>query len=124
MTQKEFLTAVLEEKPLDFAIEDVTVKEKAESMLKAIEKRAAASKGKPSKKYEENAPIRAAITEFLSDKDESTTAKEIAEAIEETPQKTSSVLRQMVQHGDIQRIDLGRSKPLEYRLPSGNATEE
>lgn len=43
-------------------------------------------------------------------------AKDIAGEMDCTIQKTSSVIRQMVEAGMVERIDNGRNKPLEYKL--------
>lgn len=120
MTTREFLESVLAGKPLDFAVNGVTVKEKAEALIAALDKKNAARKDapkKPSKSFEENAPVREAIAEYLSARNgESDIVKNIAAAVGFSAPKTTAVIRQMVSAGTVERIDNGRNKPLEYRM--------
>jgi hypothetical protein len=122
MTTREFLESVLAGKPLDFAVNGVTVKEKAEALIAALDKKNAARKNapkKPSKSFEENAPIREAIAEYLRGRNgESDIVKNIAAAVGFTAPKTTAAIRQMVAVGAVERIDNGRNKPLEYRIVS------
>ena len=120
MTTREFINGFLSGKGKDDTLNGITYGQKAEELLAAMDKRNEAKKNtassKPSKTYEENAPIRAAITAYLSTQDESVVAKDIATAIDKNVNKTSAVIRQMVADGSVERLDLGRNKPLEYRL--------
>jgi hypothetical protein len=120
MTTREFINGFLSGKGKDDTLNGMTYGQKAEELLMAMDKRNEAkketAKDKPSKTYAENAPIRAAITAYLSTMDESVVAKTIAENIDQTVNKTSAVIRQMVADGSVERLDLGRNKPLEYRL--------
>ena len=122
MTTREFLESVLAGKSLDFAVNGVTVKEKAEALIAALDKKNAARKDtpkKPSKSFEENAPIREAIAEYLRGRNgESDIVKNIAAAVGFTAPKTTAAIRQMVAVGAVERIDNGRNKPLEYRIVS------
>lgn len=120
MTTREFINGFLSGKGKDDTLNGMTYGQKAEELLTAMDKRNEAKKAttssKPSKTYEENAPIRAAITAYLSTQDESVVAKDVATAIDQSVSKTSAVIRQMVADGSVERLDLGRNKPLEYRL--------
>lgn len=120
MTTREFLESVLAGKSLDFEINGTSVREKAEAMIAALDKKNAARKDapkKPSKSFEENAPMRTAIMEYLTSRNgDSDIIKNIASAVDLTPSKTSAVIRQMVNAGMVERIDNGRNKPLEYRV--------
>lgn len=120
MTTREFINGFLSGKTKEDTLNGMTYGQKAEELLAAMDKRNAAKQGKasskPSKTYTENAPIREAITAFLSTQDKSVVAKEVATAIDQTVNKTSAVIRQMVADGSVERLDFGRNKPLEYRL--------
>ena len=120
MTTREFINGFLSGKTKEDTLNGMTYGQKAEELLAAMDKRNEAKKAtastKPSKTYAENAPIREAITAYLSQQDESVVAKDIADAIGQTVNKTSAVVRQMVADGSVERLDLGRNKPLEYRL--------
>lgn len=120
MTTREFINGFLSGKTKEDTLNGMTYGQKAEELLAAMDKRnaakAATANSKPSKSYAENAPIREAITAFLSTQNESVVAKDVATAIDQTVNKTSAVIRQMVADGSVERLDLGRNKPLEYRL--------
>lgn len=120
MTTREFINGFLSGKGKDDVLNGMTFGQKAEELLAAMDKRNEAKKAtastKPSKTYTENAPIREAITAYLSTQDESVVAKDVATAIDQTVNKTSAVIRQMVADGSVERLDFGRNKPLEYRL--------
>lgn len=120
MTTREFINGFLSGKTKEDTLNGMTFGQKAEELLAAMNKRNEAKKAtasaKPSKTYAENAPIREAITAYLSTMDESVVAKTIAENIGQTVNKTSAVVRQMVADGSVERLDFGRNKPLEYRL--------
>lgn len=126
MTTREFLVAVLDGKDLDnTVIGGMTLRDKGEALVEGIDSRNAAKRekakvdGKPSKAYAENAPLRATVGDYLADCENSVTIKEIATAIgmEDKPQKVGAVVRQMVEiDGSVERIDLGRNKPLQYKL--------
>lgn len=120
MTTREFLNGFLSGKTKEDTYNGMTYEQKAEELLAAMDKRNEAKKAttssKPSKAYAENAPLRENIVAYLQGFEESVPAKAIAEAVDLNPNKASSVLRQMVADGTVERIDLGRNKPLEYRL--------
>ena len=120
MTTRELINGFLSGKTKEDTLNGMTYRQKGEELLAAMDKRNAAKQekasSKPSKTYTENAPIREAITAFLSTQDESVVAKDVATAIDQTVNKTSAVIRQMVADGSVERLDFGRNKPLEYRL--------
>ena len=116
MTTREMLEAILNGKMDVKSSNGQTVMQKAQSMLDAIDKRNAANKErekKPASKVD-NTEAKAAILEFLETQEKSVVAKVIAEGTDMTVQKTSAVLRQLVEDEMIKRIELSRSKPLEY----------
>ena len=117
MTTREMLLAIVGGKFEAASSSGQTVQERAQAMLDAIDKRNAANKEKPKKSAPkvDNTEIKNIILEFLSDKEESLTAKVISEGTEVEVHKATAVLRQMIEDGTIERVDLGRSKPLEYR---------
>ena len=121
MTTREFINGFLSGKSKDDVLNGMTYEQKANELLAAMDSRNANKKekaktGEPSKTYTENAPLREAVASFLATKTESVVAKEIAEAIGQGIQKTTAVIRQMVEDGTVERIDLGRNKPLEYKV--------
>ena len=120
MTTREFILGFLEGKNPSEVLNGITYKQKGEELLASMDAKNAAKKekaknGEPSKAYKENAPIREAIKSYLAEQTESVVAKDIAEAIGQTIQKTTAVIRQMVEDKTVERLDLGRNKPLEYR---------
>ena len=119
MTTREFLEAFIRG-DYEYTVNDMTMVDKAHALLDAMDARNAAKKekdsSKPSKSFEENAPLREKVKEILAKNSGSMVAKDIAIEMECTIQKTSSVIRQMVEAGMVERIDNGRNKPLEYKL--------
>lgn len=120
MTTREFIEGFLAGKDKTDVVNGISYEQKGYELLAAMNKRNEAKKAtassKPSKTYAENAPIREAITKYLSEQTESVLTKDIAEAVGVTSNKISGVIRTMVENGVVERIDLGRNKPLEYRL--------
>lgn len=117
MTTREFLTAIIEDKADFVSSNGQTLLDKANALRDAIDKRNATNREKPKKNAPkvDNTEAKAAILEFLSTQEESILAKEIAEATNMTTQKATAVIRQMVSDGTVQRIELSRNAPLEYR---------
>lgn len=121
MTLRDFLEAVLSGENLDYAINGVTLREKAQALIDDINKKNEARKNaekKPSKSYIENEPTRKAIYDYLvAQNGESDIAKNIALAVGITTPKANAAIRQMVEiDHSVERIDKGRNKPLEYRV--------
>lgn len=121
MTTREFINGFLSGKSKDDVLNGMTYEQKANELLAAMDSRNAVKKekaktGEPSKTYIENAPLREAVASFLVTKTKSVVAKEISEAIGQGINKTNAVIRQMVEDGTVERIDLGRNKPLEYKI--------
>lgn len=120
MTTREFLDAFIRG-DYEYSVNGMTMTDKAHALLDAMDARNAAKKdkkdsSKPSKSFEENAPLREKVKEILSKSDDPMVAKDIAGEMDCTIQKVSSVIRQMVEAGMVERIDNGRNKPLEYKL--------
>lgn len=116
ITEKLFFAAFIAGE-YDLVFNGQSMQNKAQEMLEAIESRNQKNRDNPNKKKTtvDNTETKHQILEFLLDKNESLTAKTIAEAIGATIQKTTGVLRQMIKAGEIQRIELSRNQPLEYR---------
>lgn len=120
MPTREFLKAFIRG-DYGYTVDDMTMVDKAHALLDAMDARNKAKKekkdsSKPSKRFEENAPLREKVKEILAKNSGSMVAKDIAGEMDCTIQKTSSVIRQMVEAGMVERIDNGRNKPLEYKL--------
>lgn len=120
MTTREFLEAFIRG-DYGYTVDDMTMVDKAHALLDAMDARNKAKKekkdsSKPSKSFEENTPLREKVKEILAESSGSMVAKDIAGKMDCTIQKTSSVIRQMVEAGMVERIDNGRNKPLEYKL--------
>lgn len=120
MTTRDFLNAFIRG-DYEYSFDGVTMLEKAHALLDAMDARNAAKKekkdsSKPSKSFEENAPLREKVKEILAKSGTSMVARDIAGEMDCTIQKASSVIRQMVETGMVERIDNGRNKPLEYKL--------
>lgn len=116
MTTREMLEAIINGKMDTKSSNGQTVTEKAQAMLDSIDKRNAANKEKdrPSKPKVDNTEAKAVILAFLAEQEKPLVAKAIADGVEMTVQKTSAVLRQLVADEAIERIEISRSKPLEY----------
>lgn len=94
MTNREMFTAIV-----NGEITDEVVAKATEEIAK-LDARNAARKDKPSKKALENEPIKARISEVLTD--EPKTASDIASELGLSVQKTSALLRQM----DVTVVDV------------------
>lgn len=115
MTTREFYNAV-RDGDLDYVSSNgQTMISKANELLISLDKKNESAKRKAKPKVD-NSAEKALIAEFLSTSDESVPAKEIALATGLTTQKVSAVLKAMVAEETVQRIELSRSKPLEYRM--------
>lgn len=120
MTTRDFLNAIIRG-DYEYTVDGMGIVDKAHALLDSMDARNAAKKekkdsSKPSKSFEENAPLREKVKEILAKNSGSMVAKDIAGEMDCTIQKTSSVIRQMVDAGMVERIDIGRNKPLEYKL--------
>lgn len=120
MTTRDFLNAIIRG-DYEYTVDGMGIVDKAHALLDSMDARNAAKKekkdsSKPSKSFEENAPLREKVKEILAKNSGSMVAKDIAGEMDCTIQKTSSVIRQMVDAGMVERIDNGRNKPLEYKL--------
>lgn len=122
-TQREFLEAIIAGQLDKKAETGQTIQEKALDMLTKIDARNVANKGKKRKSTVDNTEEKISILNFLQKFDESVLAKEIAEHTGLTVQKVAAVLKQLVAEGKVERLDLGRNKPLEYRAMAGAMAE-
>lgn len=104
MTNREFLTAVA-----NSSLSDELTTYAAEQIAK-LDMRNAARKekqsSKPSKTAIENEPIKASIMEFLSTQSEPMIAADIAENVNITTAKASSLLRQLVNDGKVVKSEV------------------
>lgn len=94
MTNREMFTAIVSGEITEEVIA------KATEEIAKLDARNAARKDKPSKKALENEPIKARISEVLTD--EPKTASDIASELELSVQKVSALLRQM----DVTVVDV------------------
>ena len=126
-TTREFLSAVINGELDKVSTNGQTIVAKAEELLAAIDKRLAANKEKPKKPtaHVDNSVEKTKIAEYLATLgDKPAIAKDISLGVDMTVQKTTAVIRQMVEDGTVERIDAGRNKPLEYKLHDGIEKEE
>lgn len=89
-------------------------KEELEKLDKTNEKR----KATPTKTSIENAPIADAIITFMETSVANVfLAKDIANAVKQTPQKVTAILTALADDGKvIKMVPTSRSKPIEYKL--------
>lgn len=115
MTMREFLTAVAEnENVADDLIDFAT--DRIKHLDQVNEKRKNAPK-KPSKVHEENLLIANDILEMLKESSGNVLAKDIATKIGHSVQKTSAILKVMVEENLIEKIvPSNRNKPMEYKV--------
>lgn len=116
MTNREFLEAVVEgtvtEEMQEFATEQI----------EKINARNAKRKETPSKKAEENAPIKEAIVSIVQEAETALTAKEIATAYntaneaEISTQKASALLTQLANAGVVAKADNAKKQKV-YSAP-------
>ena len=98
MTKREFLNAILTGNLTDEVLTHAT--EELEKLDALNEKR----RNTPSKKDIENAPLKEALVALLSETP--TTAADLAVKVELTVQKTSALLRQLVDEGKAVASDV------------------
>lgn len=111
MTNREFYTNIL-----NGTLTEVEV-EFAKSAIAKLDERNAKRSSKPSKTAIANEPIKAAIVEVLTDKPQ--TASAIGVAVEQTTQKASALLVQLVKEGKAVAVDVkvkGKGKVKGYTL--------
>ena len=122
MTMRQYVEANLAGKPLATVINGESLEEKGRSLLKSLDdqnnkKREKTAEGGVSKTYTENAPLREKVVEYLTTKNgESVTAKEIATALDLKSAKVSALCKDLIAEEKIERLDLGRNVPLQYRV--------
>lgn len=102
MTNREFLTAIanstLSDELTAFASEQITKLNARNEARK--------SSSKPSKTAIANEPIKAAILDFLTAQSEPVIAATIAEGVDITTAKASSLLRQLVECGKVTKSEI------------------
>lgn len=117
MTMREYLEANLAGKPLSTVINGQSLEEKGKALLAGLDSKNAKRAESPSKTYTENEPLRKKVVEYLTSKNgESVTAKEIATALDVKSAKASALCKDLIAEKKIERLDLGRNVPLQYRI--------
>ena len=117
MTMREYLEANLAGKPLSTVINGESLEEKGKALLAGLDSKNAKRTETPSKTYTENEPLRKKVVEYLTAKNgESVTAKEIATALDVKSAKASALCKDLIAEEKIERLDLGRNVPLQYRI--------
>lgn len=92
MTTREFLTAVISANVSD------EMKEKAQALIDALDKRNDKRKEKPSKTAIANEPLKQSIVDYIT-ANGTKTAPEVGTALGMTTQKASALCRQLVEDG-------------------------
>lgn len=100
MTNREFFTAVA-----NGTINDEVIAHAAGAITK-MDDALLAKKNKPSKRAIENAPLKEKIISSILSYDTPTTAKRVAEVLEISTQKASSLLRSLVNEGAAAAEDI------------------
>ena len=114
---REYLEANLAGKPLSTVINGESLEEKGKALLAGLDSKNAKRTETPSKTYTENEPLRKKVVEYLTAKNgESVTAKEIATALDVKSAKASALCKDLIAEEKIERLDLGRNVPLQYRI--------
>lgn len=116
MTKREFLKAIASMNGIDAELSLY-----AEQELKKMDEKNEKRRNSPSKKAQENEPIKKAIVEFLKDKEEPITASAIAENVEgcTSTQKASALCRQLVAEGKLTAVEVkvkGKGKQKGYNV--------
>lgn len=118
LTQREFLEKVVKTNT------DKEILAFAKLAISKLDKANEDRKNNPTKASLENKPIADAIVKFmLTSKANIFLAKDIAAGVSQSTQKTSAVLRALVDEGRVIKIvPATRSKSMEYKLPVETAT--
>ena len=95
MTNREFFNAIIEGKLTD------EVKEFAEAARKKLDDRNASRSSKPSKTQLENAPIKQALLEYLTNNPGKYTEGDLGAALNITHNKAGALARQLVAEGKV-----------------------
>ena len=113
MTKREFLQAVIN------TVANDELRDFAEKEIQKMDDRNAKRAATPTKRAKENEPIKAQIVEFLKNKENPQIAKNIAEELGLTTQKTSALCVQLVKGGVLKDEDVkikGKGKVKGYTL--------
>ena len=95
MTNREFYTGVIEGKITD------EMKKHATENLEKLDARNANRSSKPSKTQVENAPIKAALLEYLTENKGQFTENDLGVALDITHNKAGALARQLVAEGKV-----------------------
>ena len=110
MTQREFYNAIV---AMGENVSD-EIREYAAGAIEKLDTRNSARKAKPSKAAVENAPIKAAIYDYLNEHADAT-AGDIGKALEISTQKASALCVQLREEGKIVATD-HKNKPKTYAV--------
>ena len=100
MTNREFYTAISEGKLTD------EVKEFAASAIAKLDARNANRSAKPTKTQQENAPIKQALLEYLTNHEGQFTEGQLGEALGITHNKAGALARQLVAEGVATSVEV------------------
>jgi hypothetical protein len=100
MTNREFYTAISN------GIINDEVKEFANSAIAKLDTRNANRSAKPSKTQQENAPIKQALLEYLSNHEGQFTEGQLGEALGITHNKAGALARQLVAEGAVTSVEV------------------
>ena len=100
MTNREFYTAIVEGKLT------TEVQEFASSAIEKLDNRNANRSAKPSKTQQENAPIKQALFEYLSNHEGRFTEGQLGEALGITHNKAGALARQLVAEGVATSVEV------------------
>ena len=96
MTKREFYNAIISMNSVP-----AEIKEKAADLIAALDKEAARSSSRPSKKSAENEPVKAAILDLLTSQAVVMLSSEVAAALEISTARASSLLQQLEKEGKV-----------------------
>ncbi len=121
MTERELLTAIVNGEPITDKMQ-----EKAQLMLTALDKKNSKRKENGTKTQRENVEIKETILvamqsdEIEKEENDYVTAKSVAKYLERSPQKASSLLKQLVKSEELEisEIKTKSGKVKGYRLPT------
>ena len=101
MTNRDFLKTISANETLP-----ADVREHADKMLAQMDATLEKRKAKPSKTAIANEPIKQAIIEFIMGRNELCIASAVAEAVEISVQKASSLLNQLAEDGKLTKTEV------------------
>lgn len=122
MTNREFFATIASNDSLP-----AEMREKAVSLIEALDKKNARRSSAPTKKQIENAPIKEAILQYICEVGKEVTATELRDALNITTQKAGALCRVMVEDGKLvkgERKEKGKGLVKTYSLCVNEEEEE